>query len=88
MYNSPVCIISWHRLELIFSKKFKRTKTGFERRIMQITIAIKGALSSVTVHLYKEWSKEKVKTRRHEANHRSHEAEQERKSGKCDLFVG
>ncbi|KRY99296.1 hypothetical protein T4B_12846 [Trichinella pseudospiralis] len=41
---------------------------------MQITIAIKGALSSVTVHLfaslwwqvvatYKEWSKEKVKTR-------------------------
>ncbi|KRY66224.1 hypothetical protein T4A_4010 [Trichinella pseudospiralis] len=61
--------------ELIFSKKFKRTKTGFERCIMQITIAIKGALSSVTVHLYKEWSKEKVKTRRHEANHRSHEAE-------------
>ncbi|KRY87339.1 hypothetical protein T4D_843 [Trichinella pseudospiralis] len=40
------------RQELIFSKKFKRTKTGFERCIMQITIAIKGALSSVTVHSF------------------------------------
>ncbi|KRZ81956.1 hypothetical protein T08_5935 [Trichinella sp. T8] len=31
-------------------------KTGFQRCIMQITIAIKGALSSVR---YTEWSKEK-----------------------------
>ncbi|KRZ24038.1 hypothetical protein T4B_15331 [Trichinella pseudospiralis] len=31
---------------------FQCTKTGFERCTMQITIAIKGALSSVTVHLF------------------------------------
>ncbi|KRY87373.1 hypothetical protein T4D_2531, partial [Trichinella pseudospiralis] len=58
---------------------------------MQITIAIKGALSSVTVHLfaslwwqvvatYKECSKEKVKTRTTwRTNGGRHKAEQEKK---------
>ncbi|KRY38529.1 hypothetical protein T01_5446, partial [Trichinella spiralis] len=49
MYFS-VHIVSRHRLEFILSKKFRCTKTGFQRCAMQITIAIKGALSSVRAH--------------------------------------
>ncbi|KRY98288.1 hypothetical protein T4B_13508 [Trichinella pseudospiralis] len=39
---------------MAFSQRssFQCTKTGFGRCTMQITIAIKGALSSVTVHLF------------------------------------
>ncbi|KRX61438.1 hypothetical protein T09_10086 [Trichinella sp. T9] len=51
------------RLKFIFTKKFQCTKTGFQRCTMQISIAINDALSSVRVHLYKEWNKENVKTR-------------------------
>ncbi|KRY84070.1 hypothetical protein T4D_12322 [Trichinella pseudospiralis] len=43
-------------------KEMRRgTKTGFERCTMQITIAITGALSSVTVHLFASlwWQQEK-----------------------------
>ncbi|KRX79775.1 hypothetical protein T06_12637 [Trichinella sp. T6] len=41
------------RLEFILSKRFQCTKTGFQRCAMQITIAIKGALSSVRAHFDK-----------------------------------
>ncbi|XP_003381326.1 phosphatidylinositol 4,5-biphosphate-dependent ARF1 GTPase-activating protein [Trichinella spiralis] len=51
---SPGHTVSWHRLEFIVSKKFQCTKTGFQRCSMQITIAIKGALSSVRVHSYEQ----------------------------------
>ncbi|KRY39292.1 hypothetical protein T03_6785, partial [Trichinella britovi] len=54
---SLVHIVSRHRLEFILSKKFHCTKTGFQRCVMQITIAIKGALS------YEQRRKEKAKTR-------------------------
>ncbi|KRX32181.1 hypothetical protein T05_3370 [Trichinella murrelli] len=33
-------------------KKFQWTQTGFQRSAMQITIAIKGALSSVRAHSF------------------------------------
>ncbi|KRZ92376.1 hypothetical protein T08_6510 [Trichinella sp. T8] len=41
-----------HKLQFILSKKFQCTKTGFQRCAMQITIAIKGALSSVRAHSF------------------------------------
>ncbi|KRZ50116.1 hypothetical protein T02_10542 [Trichinella nativa] len=47
---STVHIVSRHRLEFILSKRFQCTKTGFQRCAMQITITIKGALSSVRAH--------------------------------------
>ncbi|KRZ95398.1 hypothetical protein T08_2626 [Trichinella sp. T8] len=77
---SPVHIVSRH------SKKFQCTKTGFQRSAMQITIAIKGALS------YEQRRKEKAKTRvirrasshgRHETDRGRHEAEQEKTKGIC-----
>ncbi|KRY06700.1 hypothetical protein T12_9359 [Trichinella patagoniensis] len=49
---SLVHIVSRHRLEFILSKRFQCTKTGFQRCAMQITITIKGALSSVRAHLF------------------------------------
>ncbi|KRY06931.1 hypothetical protein T12_15685 [Trichinella patagoniensis] len=90
---SLVHIVSRHRLEFVFSKMFHCTKTGFQRCAMQITITIKGALSSVRAHL-----KEKAKTRvtrradrvrhqadhgRHETDRGRHEAEQEKAKGIC-----
>ncbi|KRX30590.1 hypothetical protein T05_8807 [Trichinella murrelli] len=40
------------RRRVLTNKKFQCAKTGFERCAMQITIAIKGALSSVRAHLF------------------------------------
>ncbi|KRY26011.1 hypothetical protein T01_14847, partial [Trichinella spiralis] len=48
-----------HKLQFILSKEFQCTKTGFERCAMQITIAIKGALSSVRAHLFVKLMKQR-----------------------------
>ncbi|KRY17516.1 hypothetical protein T12_13675, partial [Trichinella patagoniensis] len=50
---SPVHTVLRHRLEFILKEKFQCTKTGFQRCAMQISIAIKGALSSIRAHSFR-----------------------------------
>ncbi|KRX27006.1 hypothetical protein T07_1501 [Trichinella nelsoni] len=51
--------LNCNREEFILSEKFQCTKTGFQRSVMQITIAIKGALSSVRAHLFAKLMKQR-----------------------------
>ncbi|KRZ60702.1 hypothetical protein T02_14407 [Trichinella nativa] len=55
---SPVHTVLRHRLEFILKEKFQCTKTGFQRCAMQISIAIKCALSSARAHLFVKLMKE------------------------------
>ncbi|XP_003375069.1 conserved hypothetical protein [Trichinella spiralis] len=55
----PVHIVLRHRLEFILKEKFQCTKTGSQRCAMQISIAIKGALSSVRAHSFVKLMKER-----------------------------
>ncbi|KRZ93691.1 hypothetical protein T08_10880 [Trichinella sp. T8] len=56
---SPVHTVLRQRLEFILKEKFQCTKTGFQRCAMQISIAIKCALSSARAHSFVKLMKER-----------------------------
>ncbi|KRX19482.1 hypothetical protein T07_12919 [Trichinella nelsoni] len=68
--------------DLILTKKFQCTKTGFQRCSMQITFAIE-----VSYHQYKEWNKEKVKTRTTRSRTREYKREMRRRVLAKSMFL-